>query len=145
MTGPSVGKVSIDVEVFFEDKPIKCDVYIHVKGYSRALVTHLDIEGFDVYADKKYIPAVVVGKLDGVSIILSEPITVGSMKVKKIRIKGLRILSAGDRSGAYLGIKEGGVFLGMRKELIKKLEEIAKEKEPELFRDRSESLDKFLR
>jgi len=145
MAGPSVGKISIDVEVFFEDKPIKCNVYIHVKGYSRALVTHLDIEGFDVYADKKYIPAVVVGKLDEVSIVLSNPITVSSMKVKKIRIKGLRILSAGDRSGAYLRIKEGGVSLGMRRELIKKLEEIARKKKPELFRDRSKSLDKFLR
>lgn len=144
MTGPGVGKVVIDVEVLFSGKPIKCDVYIHVKGYSRALVTHLDIEGFYVYADRKHIPAVIIGRRDGILIILSKPIVVDSMKVKRIEIKGLKILGVGKRSGAYLGVKDGGVFLGVKRDIIKKLEEIAREKEPELFRGGREPLDRFL-
>lgn len=144
MTGPAVGKVRIDVEVLLEDRPIKCDVYIHIKGYSRALVTHLDVEGFDVSAGKKRIPAIVVGRRGGITVILSEPIVVEGREIRKIRIRGLKLLGVGKKGGAYLGIKEGGFFIGVKRELIRKLEELAREKAPELFKDKNASLDRFL-
>jgi uncharacterized metal-binding protein len=45
MSGPGIGKLLLeDVRVFVDNKEIKADVYIHVKGFSLARVTHLDIE-----------------------------------------------------------------------------------------------------
>lgn len=126
MTGPGAGKIRINVSVFLEGKQVPCEVYIHLKGYSRALVTHLDVEGFSVSAGKKMIPSLLIGRPDGIIIILSEPVIVEERRIRKISIKGLKILNTGERSGAYLGIKDGGFFLGLKRELIGKLEEIAK-------------------
>jgi len=49
MTGPAAGKFPLKARVFFlsGDKRKKVEdamVYIHLKGYARARVTHLDIE-----------------------------------------------------------------------------------------------------
>jgi hypothetical protein len=49
MTGPGEGKIKIDSNVGIQTigKPIpinNAEVYIHVKGYLNARVTHLDVE-----------------------------------------------------------------------------------------------------
>ena len=79
MSGPGEGKIKIG----------KADVYIHLKGKSRASVTHIDIE------------------LDELNDII-EP---------------------GENS--YVGGKGGGVFIGLKKEMIEKAEKIAKKKSGE--------------
>ncbi len=77
MSGPGEGKIKIG----------KADVYIHLKGKSRATVTHVDIE------------------LDELN----------------------EIIKPGENT--YVGSKEGGIFLGLKKEMIKRAEDLAKKKE----------------
>ena len=76
MSGPGEGKIKLG----------KADVYIHLKGKSRATVTHVDIE------------------LDALN----------------------KIIKPGENT--YVGSKKGGVFLGLKKEMIKRAESLAKKK-----------------
>lgn len=75
MSGPGEGKIKLG----------KADVYIHLKGKSRAQVTHIDIE------------------------------------LEELN----KILKPGEST--YVGAKEGGVFIGLKKEMIKRAEKFAKE------------------
>jgi hypothetical protein len=74
MSGPGEGKIKLG----------KADVYLHIKGKSRATVTHIDIE---------------LPELN-------------------------KVIKPGENS--YVGGKEGGVFLGLKKEMIKRAEDFAK-------------------
>ncbi len=76
MSGPGEGKIKLG----------KADVYIHLKGKSRATVTHVDIE------------------LDSLN----------------------DIIKPGENT--YIGSKNGGVFIGLKKEMIKRAEDLAKKK-----------------
>ena len=76
MAGPGEGKIKLG----------KADVYVHIKGKSRATVTHLDIE---------------LDKLN-------------------------KIIKPGENS--YVGGKRGGVFIGLKKEMIKRAEKFDKSK-----------------
>jgi len=71
MSGPGEGKIHLG----------KADVYIHLKGKSRAQITHIDIE-----LDK-----------------LNEVIKPGE--------------------NTYVGGKQGGVFLGLKKQMIQRIEQ----------------------
>ena len=73
MSGPGEGKIKIG----------KADVYIHLKGKSRATITHIDIE------------------LDELN----------------------KIIKPGENS--YVGGKAGGVFIGLKKEMIQRAEKLA--------------------
>ncbi len=74
MSGPGPGKIHLG----------KADVYIHLKGQSRATITHVDIE---------------LPELN-------------------------KILKLGENS--YVGAKPGGVFIGLKKEMIIRAEKLAK-------------------
>lgn len=74
MSGPGEGKIKLG----------KADVYIHIKGKSRAQITHIDVE----------LPA------------LNDIIKPGE--------------------STYVGGKAGGVFLGLKKDMIKRAEDVAK-------------------
>ncbi len=76
MSGPGPGKIKLG----------KADVYLHVKGKSRASVTHIDIE-LDELND---------------------------------------IIKPGEST--YVGAKEGGVFLGLKKNMIERAEKKIKNK-----------------
>ncbi len=144
MTGPAEGKIPIEIDFFFEGRKIPCDTYIHVKGYSRARVTHLDLEGFKASAGKERVPGVIVGGEGEVTIILMENINIAGLRGRKLKIRGLSILHRGERSGVYVGIKDGGIYVGFKREIIRRLEGIAKRLQPELFRGKDSSLDVFL-
>ena len=73
MSGPGEGKIKIG----------KADVYIHLKGKSRAQITHIDIE---------------LDKLND-------------------------IIKPGENS--YVGGKAGGVFIGLKKDMINRAEKKA--------------------
>jgi len=77
MSGPGEGKIHLG----------KADIYIHVKGKSRARITHVDVE------------------LDELN----------------------KILKPGEST--YVEAKEGGVFIGLRREMIKRAEAIATKKD----------------
>ena len=57
VTGPGEGKLLLkNAKVFIDGKEVQAEVYIHVKGFSLAKVTHLDIESNElnkVLASKK--------------------------------------------------------------------------------------------
>lgn len=76
MSGPGPGKIKIG----------KADVYIHLKGQSRARITHVDIE------------------LDELNKIVKP------------------------KEASYVQGKKGGVFIGLKKEMIKRAEALAKKK-----------------
>ncbi len=76
MSGPGKGKIKLG----------KADVYIHLKGKSRARITHIDIE---------------------------------NEKLNKI-IK--------PKESTFVGGKKGGVFIGLKKKMIKRAEKLAKKK-----------------
>ena len=133
MTGPAEGKIPIQIEFFFEGIKIPCNAYIHVKGYSRAYVTHLDLEGFQAEGETSRIPAVVIGGIKNFTVILLRDIKINGRKGRKIKIRGITILDKGEKSGASVGIKDGGIFIGFRKEVIRRLEEIARSLQPYLF------------
>lgn len=76
MSGPGDGKMHLG----------KADVYIHLKGKSRATVTHIDIE-LDELND---------------------------------------IIKPGENT--YIGSKDGGVFIGLKKEMIARAEKMVKKK-----------------
>ncbi|MBM3231819.1 hypothetical protein FJZ21_00365 [Candidatus Pacearchaeota archaeon] len=76
MSGPSEGKIHLG----------KADVYVHLKGKSRATVTHIDIE------------------LDELN----------------------EIIKPGENT--YIGSKDGGVFIGLKKEMIERAEKVSGKK-----------------
>ncbi len=132
MTGPAPGKLRVeDAKVILvtpeEVKTLDADVYIHVKGYSFARVTHIDVEhpelnnivppGTGIYAP-------VRGTGWGFTVSFERLIKGVVLEVES-RILS-RIFRYGERSWCYVGGKHGGIFLGLRKEYVKRLEEIAK-------------------
>ncbi len=76
MTGEGEGKIKLG----------KANVYIHLKGKSRARITHIDVE------------------LDEIN----------------------KVIEPGEST--YCQGKEGGVFLGLKKEAIKRAEKLARKK-----------------
>ena len=76
MSGSGEGKIHLG----------KADVYVHLKGKSRATVTHVDVE------------------LDELN----------------------KIIHPGENT--YVGAKEGGVFIGLKKEMIIRAEKLVKKK-----------------
>ncbi len=74
MSGKAEGKIKI----------CKADVYIHIKGKSRANITHIDIESDELN----------------------------------------KIIKPGENT--YVGGKKGGVFIGLKKDMILRAEMIAK-------------------
>jgi hypothetical protein len=77
MSGKGEGKIYLG----------KADIFLHLKGKSKALITHIDFE---------------------------------SDKINEI-IK--------PKEKTFSGGKEGGIFLALNKEMIKRAEKLAKEKE----------------
>lgn len=76
MSGPGEGKIKLG----------KADIYIHLKGKSRATITHIDVE----------LPSLN------------------------------KIIKPGENS--YVGGKAGGVFIGLKKEMIKRAEKKARKR-----------------
>ena len=131
MTGPGLGKIPIQgvVNLVMNGEIIKlepCDIYIHVKGYSRARVTHVDIESpkLDIRSYSEGVYAYVYGLTKGFKLILKKPLKISDKYVKEIIVKwdGPKILEVGKSSIAYIGFKDGGIYVGFKKDVIRKLE-----------------------
>jgi len=134
LTGPGPGKIPIDavVEIVVGGRNEVLEdavVYLHIRGWSRAFVTHLDVEsprlnevvarprqGF--YAKWRYLPlGLVVECLRGIV-----PCTL------RIRNRSFfdHVLKLGEEGWCFVGGKVGGVFIGFRKEIIVRLEDVAR-------------------
>nr|MDO8044243.1 hypothetical protein [Candidatus Baldrarchaeota archaeon] len=145
MTGPCGGKVPVKVDVTFYDNhswKVKVDAYIHVKGYALARITHLDLESEELEFDneEKGYGAIIVGKENGFVVVPRKPLIKGNHRYTKIKVNGLDVVKKGERIGGYLGLKEGGIFIGFKKEVIQRLEEIARKLEPDLFENKQSTL-----
>jgi len=132
LTGPAYGKISIPSEVFLvysNGKMVNLNdvsVYIHVKGYALARVTHLDLEH---EALGKLLPQGggkflnIIGVDDGLEIHLNKGLKV---KVKSQILT--EVLKPGEKTRTWVGGKIGGIYIGFRKSEVRKLEKIAEEK-----------------
>jgi endonuclease III len=132
MSGPAKGKLGLDSKVFLltDEKEIELEdpfVCIHLKGYSRARVTHLDIEHEDL--NNLIYPGSLLdikGIKDGMEINFK-----GTYQGKKIN--GLRVLSPllnkvlkpGQKTRTWVGGKAGGIYVGFRKNEMENLEKVA--------------------
>ena len=124
MTGPGEGKLPLDAKVCLNSEELpNVNVYLHLKGYSRATVTHLDIEHpklNSIIPPKAKTFSWIVGIENGILIITSK-----DDKVQIIHPLLNKVLPRGEKTRTLVGGKFGGIFIGFRKREISKLEEIA--------------------
>ncbi len=132
MTGPAPGKLPVNAHVELCTsggcRTIDARVYVHVKGWSRARVTHIDIEAPRL---EQLIPGLggrgayvrVYGTRDGIVIT---PLNTPTWKLV-IRTSDplLHPLQPGESCIGFLGVKHGGVFLGLSSPYHRILEQLA--------------------
>lgn len=118
MTGAGEGKIPIKSRVFLGKKQIAADVYIHLKGYSLARVTHLDIESPKLN--------LMEGKGDFFTIHgIEEGIAIPELDLILSCSLLSEVLEAGEKTRTWVGQKEDGIYIGFRKAEVLKLERIA--------------------
>jgi hypothetical protein len=109
-------------------------VFIHLKGYSLARVTHLDIEheGLgNLIPPKRGGLHRIEGVRGGISIRLKNPKETSGGTIKFVRVKCShlnRVLKPGEVTVTWVGGKAGGIYIGFRKPQIALMEELAREK-----------------
>lgn len=144
MTGPGPGKILVsdaDCKLICKDKVVSLEdveVYIHLKGYSYARVTHLDIE--HPILDKiiepgkgyflkiyNYEEILRIAVRDSIEAYIDEySCKVYYIEVRSKVFKGL-INTPTRYIVTWVGGKVGGIYIGFKREQIRKLEYIAKE------------------
>jgi len=141
MTGPAEGKLLLeDAKILLLTNlgsiNLDGEVYIHVKGYSLAKVTHLDIEHetLDNIIPPKRGKFLTIRRVkDGIRIELDHEkeiqINNNRVLVYAIKIVHPTLINVIDKeTRTWVGGKFGGIYIGFRKNQIRRLEEIAREK-----------------
>ena len=143
MTGSIKGKLKIDANVYFlsKDGEVKLEdvsVYVHVKGYARARVTHLDIEdgvvkkliyrGRGNFLDIRGVVGgiIVQAKMERELEVAGKSLKVWGLEVVNSDLN--TILAVGETTRTWVGRKYDGVYIGFRKNEVLKLEKMALEK-----------------
>jgi hypothetical protein len=139
MTGPAEGKLGLDSKVFLltgEGKVELEDVFvcIHLKGFSRARVTHLDIEHDlldNLILPKRGSLRDIEGIEGGIEISLEEKkeVVYQGKRIKPYKLQIFspllnKVLEPEQKTRTWVGGKFGGIYIGFRKAEIWKLEEI---------------------
>lgn len=123
MTGPAEGKLPLDAQVYLNEEELdNAHVYVHLKGYARATVTHLDIEHPDLtglFPPKTRTFIWLIGIEDGILIRTEK-----NDKIKVICPLLNRVLHRGEKTKTCVGGKYNGLFIGFRKRELTKLEKI---------------------
>jgi len=129
VTGPGEGKIPLKARVLIGSCELSCDVYLHVKGYSRARVTHVDVECNEL---NEAVPpgahayATAYTKSGELRVRFREPLKAfGYARELVIMCPELAAVLAPMRDTVYVGGKEDGIFIGFRREQIRKLETLA--------------------
>ncbi len=113
MTGPAVGKIRVGGKeiTFLSSRKIErdVDVYIHLKGYSLARVTHLDVEYGEFWKHIEDGFMKIVGVSGGILVI---------PKDKKVYCKVLfefanEIVGINEETWGFVGRKEGDFILDL--------------------------------
>lgn len=143
MTGPAEGKLGLNAIVYIgsREKKIQLDstfVCIHLKGYSLARVTHLDIEHNildNLIPPKRGSLHEIRGAKGGIEIRLEKEKEIEfqgtRLKPQSILIKCAalnKVLKPAQTTRTWVGGKFGGIYIGFRKSEIARLERLAKEK-----------------
>jgi len=124
MTGPAEGKLPLDAQVYLNEEELdNAQVYVHLKGYARATVTHLDIEhpeltGLILPKTRTFIW--IIGIENGILIRTEQGDT-----VKILQPLLNNVLQRGAKTKTCVGGKFNGIFIGFRKRELSKLEKIA--------------------
>jgi len=140
LTGPAEGKIGLDSDVYLNMsrgsvKLEDAEVYIHMKGYSLAKVTHLDVEHElldHVIPPKRGRFLSIRGIKDGIEIILDEKKEL-SYRGRRFRPTAIqiscpmlsRVLQPDQKTRTWVGGKFGGIYIGFRKNEVEKLERVA--------------------
>lgn len=123
MTAPIEGKLPLDAHIYLDDEELDdAHVYIHLKGYARATVTHLDIEHPDLTGlipPKTRAFIWIIGIDNGILIRTEKGDT-----VKVIQPLLSNVLGRGEKTKTCVGGKFNGLFIGFRKRELTKLEKI---------------------
>jgi len=140
VTGSIKGKLKIDANVYFlsKDGEVKLEdvsVYVHVKGYARARVTHLDIEdgvvkkliyrGRGNFLDIRGVVGgiIVQAKMERELEVAGKSLKVWGLEVVNSDLN--TILAVGETTRTWVGRKYDGVYIGFRKNEVLKLEKMA--------------------
>ncbi len=142
MTGPGPGKVRLDTIVILvyagSAERLRADVYLHLRGWSRARVTHLDVEapGLEnlVGGPGGGVGAWIRGVTAGIAV---EPHGLPW----RLELRGDILGSLGETGGCrgFVGGKRGGIFIGMESKCLRLLEREAARRygvRPRSFRKR---------
>jgi hypothetical protein len=124
MTNPTAGKLPLDAQVYLNDVELEnAHVYVHLKGFYRATVTHLDIEHpalVNLIPPKVRTFIWIVGIENGILIRTEKDDTV------KVLCPLLNhVLQQGEKTKTCVGGKYKGWFIGFRKREMIKLEALA--------------------
>ena len=124
MTAPAEGKLPLDAHVYLNEEELDdAHVYIHLKGYYRATVTHLDIEHpglIGLIPPKTRTFIWLIGIEDGILIRTEK-----NDKIKVINPQLNRVLYRGGKTKTCVGGKFNGLFIGFRKRELTTLEALA--------------------
>jgi len=137
----SPGKIRIDAQVYLlsQEEKLKvteAPVYIHVKGYMRARVTHLDIEnralGRIIHRGRGNMLE-INGIQGGIEIKPKHPaeINLDGTRIVVHRLELLhpilnKVLKTGASTVTWVGRKYDGIYVGFKKFEIEELESIVK-------------------
>ena len=134
------GKIKLNAQSFLMPKRdnLHASVYIHLKGYARARVSHLDIEkvglGKVIHRGRGNFLQ-VKGVKQGIEVTLRESREI-EIDGKKLEVSSVtvlepllnEVLEEGKSTRVWVGRKYDGIYIGFRKEEIEKLEKVALEK-----------------
>jgi hypothetical protein len=134
------GKVRLEAHAFLMpcQRKIDAEVYVHLKGYARARVSHLDVEkmglGRVIHRGRGNFLE-IKGVKDGLEIVLrekrqiildGEEFAVTSVVVACPLLN--EIVENEKSTRAWVGRKYDGIYMGFRKAELEKLEKLALEK-----------------
>ncbi len=133
MTGPGPGKIKLNAKVFLKCnnsffKVNDIEVYLHLKGWSRARVTHLDVESSIVneyiVRPKQGFYAKASYNRSGLWIHTLKALKPCTILIVEEDVLP-KVFSLGEETWCYIGGKIGGMYIGFRKKYIELLEQIA--------------------
>ena len=134
MTGPGPGKIRVPARVIIvaggRARVLgegEVAVYLHVKGWSRAPVTHVDVEAPGLEELVGGPGRGVYGAVKGVGPGFRFTPFRGDWHITVVGSLGnpvVRVLSAINTVG-YAGGKRGGIYIGFRREVLRELERVA--------------------
>jgi len=133
VAGPSPGKIPLEAIVELisgsRKEQIDAEVYLHIKGWSRALVTHIDVESPKLNSiitePRQGFYARCIYKPSTLFIIALQAIRPCVIRIQENMVFP-RVFRSSGMTWCYIGGKDGGIYVGLRKEFIERFEDVAR-------------------